>query len=59
MAYQRAKVSAFKIVSTRSGHPLEHEVGELSTVSQDLSNGGIRLATNYVTSPTVLPTSEL
>ena len=59
MAYQRAKVSAFKIVSTRAGQSSGNDVGELS-MNQDLAfNGGTRQDERYVSSPTSLPTSEM
>lgn len=43
MAYQRAKVSAFQIVSTRIGPPPGSEPGELLTVSRDVSRADSEL----------------
>jgi hypothetical protein len=58
MAYQRAKVSAFKIVSTRTGHSSANEMGEFSTI-QDLSVDGRTQNGIFTTSRPALPTMEM
>jgi len=58
MAYQRAKVSAFKIVSTRTGHTSVNEMGEFSTV-QDLSVDGRTQSSIFTSSRPALPTMEM
>ncbi|EFX88912.1 hypothetical protein DAPPUDRAFT_304763 [Daphnia pulex] len=58
MAYQRAKVSAFKIVSTRTGHTSVNEMGEFPTV-QDLSVDGRTQDSIFTSSRPALPTMEM
>ncbi|XP_046450924.1 uncharacterized protein LOC124199002 isoform X2 [Daphnia pulex] len=58
MAYQRAKVSAFKIVSTRTGHASVNEMGEFPTV-QDLSVDGRTQDSIFNSSRPALPTMEM
>lgn len=58
MAYQRAKVSAFKIVSTRTGHASVNEMGEFPTV-QDLSVDGRTQDSIFTSSRPALPTMEM
>ncbi|XP_032778875.2 uncharacterized protein LOC116917499 isoform X1 [Daphnia magna] len=57
MAYQRAKVSAFKIVSTRTGPPAS-EMEEFATV-QDLSVDGRTQVDVFATSRSAQPTLEM
>lgn len=57
MAYQRAKVSAFKIVSTRTGPPAS-EMEEFATV-QDLSVDGRTQVDVFATSRSAQPTMEM
>jgi hypothetical protein len=58
MAYQRAKVSAFKIVSTRTGRASVNEMGEFPTV-QDLSVDGRTQDSIFTSSRPALPTMEM
>ena len=59
MAYQRAKVSTFKIVSTRTGHSSANEMGEFSTI-QDLSIDGRNQDGIFTSSrPPVMPAMEM